>query len=229
MAAAAERDAGDGRLGGFGGRVGGVKTRAEDEAGGEGVDTHALRSEFAGEGAREGEHGALGGGVGEGTAVAALAAGERGEVHDAGAAASLRGGDEMRGGGASDAAHAADVEGDHVGPEFVVGLEEGAAADEGAGIVDENVEAAEEGDGLGDEGVALLGGGEIGAGTGAAPAELRGLRGEFARAVGAAAVVDKHVAPRAEQVRADGATDALGAGGDEGAFAEEFAHGEAHD
>jgi hypothetical protein len=34
--------------------------------------------------------------------------------------------------------------------------------------------------------------------------------------------VDEDVAPGGEQVAADGETDALGAGGDEGALAEEF-------
>ena len=157
--------------------------------------------------------------------MAAFAAGEGGEVHDAGAAAGLRGGDEMRGGGAGDAAHAADIEGDHIRPESVVGFEQGAAADEGAGVIDQDVEAAEEGDGLGDEGVALLGGGEIGRGAGAAAAEGRGFGRERARALATGAIVDEHVATRAEQVRADGETDALGAGGDEGAFAEKFMHG----
>ena len=44
------------------------------------------------------------------------------------------------------AATAADIEGDHIRPESVVGFEEGAAADEGAGVVDQDVETAEEGD-----------------------------------------------------------------------------------
>ena len=133
----------------------------------------------------------------------------------------------MGGGGAGDAAHTADVERDHVGPESVIGLQEGAATDERARVVDEHVEAAEEGDGLGDEGVARLGRSEIGAGAGEAAAELSGLGGEIARTVGAAAVVHEDIATGAEQVRADGEADALGTGGDEGAFAEEFAHGKA--
>jgi hypothetical protein len=36
--------------------------------------------------------------------------------------------------------------------------------------------------------------------------------------------VDKDIAARREQVAGDGETDALGAGGDEGAFAEKLIH-----
>ena len=205
--------------------MGVVETGAGDEAGGEGVDAHALWPELVGEGAAEGEHGALGGGVGERAGVAALAAGEGREVDDARAAPGFRGLDQVGRGGAGDAAHAADVERYDLGPEIVAGFRQGAAGDERAGVVDQDIEPAEKRDGLGDERVAALGRGEIGAGAAEAAAERVGLGGEGAGALGAAAVVHEYIAAGGKQVATDGEADALGAGGDEGAFAEEFLGG----
>jgi len=65
---------------------------------------------------------------------------------------------------------------------IVVGLGEGFAGDERAGVVDQKVEAAEEGDGLGDQRIATLGRGEIGAG--AAHSGGRGLAASAARVPG---------------------------------------------
>jgi hypothetical protein len=76
-----------------------------------------------------------------------------------------------------------------------------------------------------DQRIAFLARGEIGTGARKAPAEGGGLGGEGTRALAAGAIVDEDIAARAQQVRANGVADALGAGGDEGALAEEFVHG----
>ena len=55
IAAATERYASDRRPGGLGGRMRVVKTGAENHAGREGVDAHALRTEFIGQRARKRE------------------------------------------------------------------------------------------------------------------------------------------------------------------------------
>ena len=177
--------------------------------------------------AREGEDGPLGRRIDERAGVAALAAGKGGQVDDAGAAAGLGRRSEMGQGGARDAAHAADVERHHLGPEGVVGLGEAFARYERAGVVDEHIKSAEELHGLGHEPVAALGFRQVGAGVAVTAAELLRLGLDGARGVGTAAVVDKNIAPGGEQLAGDGEADALGAGGDEGASALELRHGAA--
>lgn len=130
----------------------------------------------------------------------------------------------MRRGGAGDAPQGIDVEGHDLGPERVVGFRETAARDKGTGVVDEHIESAEALHRGGDESGGAVGGGEIrGRGAGSTT-EVLSLGGEGPRAVGAGAVVHEDVAAGGRQLAGDGEADALGAGGDECAFAEEFAH-----
>src|SRR6185503_386988 len=105
IAAAAERNSGYGRFRGLRGRVRIVKTGAENHAGCNGVDAHALRTKFVGQRASKRENGAFRGRVDQRTGMAAFAAGERGQVHNAGAAR-LCSSNEMGRGGARDAASA---------------------------------------------------------------------------------------------------------------------------
>src|ERR1019366_9029406 len=96
VAGAPQRNLGHSGADRRGWRVQLVKLRAKDKAGSESIDADALRAEFDGEGAGEREHGALRGRVGERAGAAALAPGDRREVHDARAAAGLRGSGEVR-------------------------------------------------------------------------------------------------------------------------------------
>jgi hypothetical protein len=130
-------------------------------------------------------------------------------------------------GGARDAAQAADVQRHDFGPKRIVGLGETLAGHERAGVVDEHIEAAEELHGVGNQPVTAFGLGQVGAGVGVASAEQLRLGFDRARGFGAAAIVDKNIAPGGEQLVGDGEADALGAGGDEGAFALELRHGDA--
>ena len=194
IAAATERYAGHRGPGGLRGRVGVVKTGAENHAGREGVDAHALRTEFVGQRARKRENGAFRGRVDQRTGMAAFAARERGQVDDAGATAGLRSSHEVRCGGARDAAGATDIERHDVRPERVVGLGQCLARHQRTGVVHQHIQSTEKLHRFAHEPFALGRFGEIGGSVSVASAERFRFSLQSAGGIRAAAIVNEYVA-----------------------------------
>ena len=206
-----------------------VKTGAENHAGRDGVDAHALRTEFVGEGACKRKNGAFRRRVDRRAGMTAFAAGERGQVDDAGATAGLCSCYEMGRGGSRDAVTAAKIERHDLLPECLVGLGQGLARHQRAGVVDQHIQSAEKLYSFADDPFAFGRFREISGSVSVPSAERFRFSLQAAGGIGAAAIVNEYVAAGWEQLAADSETDTLGAGGNEGAFAAKFMHGETGD
>ena len=100
------------------------------DARGQGVDTHAARSDLARQGAREGEDGTLAGGVDERPRMATLSTGQRGKVDDARATAGPCRRDEVGQGRPRDTTGAAQVDLHDLVPEGIVRFAQALARDQ---------------------------------------------------------------------------------------------------
>ena len=134
----------------------------------------------------------------------APATGEGGEVDDARATAGPCRRDEVGQGRPRDTTGTAKVDLHDLVPEGVVGVGQGPASDQRAGVVDEHVEAAQEVRGGGNQLVACRGRGEVGGRMSVAATEPGGLGFELARPRGAGVVVDEDVTACRQQVAGDG-------------------------
>ena len=138
-------------------------------AGGDGVDLNVLGGPLVGEGFGELGYSAFGGGV-SGDSDAALEAEERGDVNDL---AWCLASNEISGDELGELEDAGEVDLQDLLPGFEGGVDGGVAVD-GAGVVDEDVDAAEVGFDGGEERFRAGGGGEIGLEGGGGATDGRG-------------------------------------------------------
>ena len=177
-------------------------------AGSDGVDLDAPGGPLVGKGLGELGDASFGGRVG-GNADASLEAEERGDVDDLAVAS----GDHVAGGQLRELEGAGEVDLEDALPVFESYLFGGGAMD-GAGVVDEDVDAAEGGDDLTEEVLGAAGAGEVG---------LEGLRGaacgfdSVGGVVGGAAIaVAGYGGSGLREGDGDGGSEAAGGAGDEG-------------
>ena len=177
-------------------------------AGGDSVDLNVFRRPLVGEGLGELGYTAFGGGIG-GDSDAALEAEEAGDVDDFSSGVS---GHDVAGNELGELEDAGEVDLQDLLPAFERGVYGGIAVD-GAGVVDEDIDAAEVGVHGGEEGVGAVGGGEVGLeGGGGAANCLRGF------VCGAAVAVDGYGGSGFGECRGDSCAEAAGGSGDEGNF-----------
>jgi hypothetical protein len=179
-------------------------------AGGDGVDLDSLGGPLVGEGLGELGDSAFAGGVG-GDANASLKAEEGGDVDDfAAVCAEAAAGDHVAGGELGELKDAGEIDLKDLLPVFEGDLF-GGGAENGSGVVDEDVDAAESFFDLGEEIFGAGGGGEIGAkGCGVFADGCGGLRGS------AAVAVTGYGGSRLRESDGDGGAEAAGGAGDEG-------------
>ena len=178
---------------------------------GDGVDLDVFGGPLVGEGFGELGDSALGGGVG-GDADAALEAEQGGDVDDF--AGGLPG-DEVAGGELGELEDAGEVDLQDLLPVFE-GDVFGGVAEDGAGVVDEDVDVAELRFDLGEEGLGAGGGGEVGLEGGGFSAGGDDCCGGLVG--GAAVAVDGDGGSGLGEGSGDGCTESAGGSGDEGDF-----------
>lgn len=194
-----------------------------DGAWGDGIDADAFGGEFLGPAFGDGGDGGFGGGVGGGSGASSVAGGDGADVDDDAGAAADHGGDA----GLGKEPHRFRVEGED-GIEGGFGhFAEFGAADEGAGVIDEDVEFEAGGVEGAEEIPDAIHFGEVGLDGGSGGAEGADMgEGGFGAFGEGVVLEDDGGAAGAGEGDGGGGSDAPAGSGDEGGFAGEFVHWE---